>query len=171
MSYVHNCWENSSRRKTNLSNNFPCILFLFMFCWCYGCSDLEHTFKYIQTPGKEKHFDLEKCQNFKKKKELPCLETSIELQMLSSVQVNLNCLCHVVVLVIVFLFVFVSIIVFLLVRSYFLITLSKCFKGHKCLGSLFVFQNQKWLSYSVSQWQGHLLRCPQNLSGQIKADV
>ena len=84
-----------------------------------------------------------KISRRKKQAELPSLETSIELQMLSSVQVNLNCLCHIVVLVIVFVFVFVSIIVFLLVRSYFLITLSKCFKGHKCLGSLFVFQNQK----------------------------
>ena len=25
-----------------------------MFCWCHGCSDPEHTFKYIQTPGKKK---------------------------------------------------------------------------------------------------------------------
>ena len=92
-----------------------------------------------------------KISRRKKQAELPSLETSIELQMLSSVQVNLNCLCHIVVLVIVFVFVFVSIIVFLLVRSYFLITLSKCFKSHKCLGSLFVFQNvAELLSQSVT---------------------
>ena len=35
----------------------PCVYqptFLFMFCWCHGCSDPEHTFKYIQTPWREK---------------------------------------------------------------------------------------------------------------------
>ena len=34
-----------------------------------------------------------------------------------------------------------------------------------------MFQNQKvahWVSDSVSQWQGHLLSCPQTLSGQQK---
>ena len=41
--------------------------------------------------------------------------------------------------VFVIVFVFVSVIVFLLVRSCPLITLVKCLKGHKSLGSLFVF--------------------------------
>ena len=38
-------------------NPKPCVYqptFLFMFCWCHGCSDPEHTFKYIQTPWREK---------------------------------------------------------------------------------------------------------------------
>ena len=39
--------------------------------------------------------------------------------------------------VIVFVFVFVFVIVFFLVMSCLLITLIKCFKGHKTLGSLF----------------------------------
>ena len=41
------------------------------------------------------------------------------------------------VFVIVFVFVFVFVIVFFLVRSSLLITLIKCLKGHKALGSLF----------------------------------
>merc|ERR1711956_129384 len=41
------------------------------------------------------------------------------------------------VIVIVFVFVFVFVIVFFLVRSCLLITLIKCLKGHKSLGSLF----------------------------------
>ena len=41
------------------------------------------------------------------------------------------------VAVIVFVFVFVFVILFLLVRSCPLITLIKCLKGHKSLGSLF----------------------------------
>ena len=41
--------------------------------------------------------------------------------------------------VFVIVFVFVFVIVFLLVRSCPLITLVKCLKGHKTLGSLFVF--------------------------------
>ena len=53
--------------------------------------------------------------------------------------------------VIVFLFVFYIVFVFLLVRSCFLITLIKCLKGHRSLGSLFVCQNQK-VAHSVSQW-------------------
>ena len=42
-----------------------------------------------------------------------------------------------IVIVFVFVFVFVFVIQFLLVRSCPLITLIKCFKGHKSLGSLF----------------------------------
>ena len=48
-----------------------------------------------------------------------------------------RCSLNVFVIVIVFVFVFVFVIVFLLVRSRSLITLIKCVKGHKSLGSLF----------------------------------
>ena len=48
-----------------------------------------------------------------------------------------RCSLNVFVFVIVFVFVFVFVIVFLLVRSCLLITLIKCLKGHKSLGSLF----------------------------------
>ena len=47
-----------------------------------------------------------------------------------------RCSLNVVVFVIVFVFVFVFVIVFLMVRSYPLITLVKCLKGHKSLGSI-----------------------------------
>ena len=54
-------------------------------------------------------------------------------------------------------------IVKMLVRSCFLITVIKCLKGHRSLGSLFNVKNKKWLSDSVtdslSEWQGHLLSC------------
>ena len=40
----------------------------------------------------------------------------------------------------------------ILVRSCFLVTLIKCLKGHRSLGSLFNVKNQKWLSQSVTQW-------------------
>ena len=45
------------------------------------------------------------------------------------------------------------------VRSCFLITVIKCLKDHWSLGSLFNVKNKKWLSDSVSQWQGYLLSC------------
>ena len=48
-----------------------------------------------------------------------------------------RCSLNVFVFVIVFFFVIVFVIVFLLVRSCPLITLIKCLKGHKSLGSLF----------------------------------
>ena len=48
-----------------------------------------------------------------------------------------RCSLNVFVFVIVFVFVFVFVIVVLLVRSCPLITLNKCLKGHKSLGSLF----------------------------------
>ena len=44
----------------------------------------------------------------------------------------------------------------MLVRSCFLITLIKCLKGHKSLGSLC---NVKSKSQWLTQWQGHLLSC------------
>ena len=47
------------------------------------------------------------------------------------------CICSLNVFLIVFVFVFVFFIVFLLVRSCLLITLIKCLKSHKSLGSLF----------------------------------
>ena len=53
-------------------------------------------------------------------------------------------------------------IVKMLVRSCFFITLIKCLKGHRSLGSLFNVKKQKvaqWVSESVSPWQGHLLSC------------
>ena len=62
-------------------------------------------------------------------------------------------------------FVFVFVIVFFFVRSFLLITLIKCLKGHKSLGSLFhcVF---KKVCQSVSQW---VTRSPIELSaGQLK---
>ena len=60
-------------------------------------------------------------------------------------------------------------IVKMLVRSCFLITLIKCLKGHKSLGSLCNVKSKsqwvsEWVSESVSQWQGHLLSC----CGQLK---
>ena len=42
-------------------------------------------------------------------------------------------------------------------------------KSHKCLGSLYLFQNQKWVTDWVSQWQCHVLSCPQTVPGQLKA--
>ena len=53
---------------------------------------------------------------------------------------------------------------FLMVRSCFLITLKKCLKGRKSLGSLC---NVKSKSEWVTQWQGHLLSC----SGQLKRQI
>ena len=50
-------------------------------------------------------------------------------------------------------------IVKMLVRSCFLITVIKYLKGHWSLGSLFNVKKQKWVTHSVSQWQGHLLSC------------
>ena len=47
-----------------------------------------------------------------------------------------------------------------LVMSCLLITLIKCLKGHRSLGSLFEWQLVKSLvTESVSEWQGHLLSC------------
>ena len=54
--------------------------------------------------------------------------------------------------VFVFVFVFVYVIVFLLVRSCPLITLIKCLKDHKALGSLWLLESKTWLSDSVSEW-------------------
>ena len=48
--------------------------------------------------------------------------------------------------VIVFVFVFVSVIVFFLVMSCLLITLIKCLKGHKSLGSLCMSKSKRSLS-------------------------
>ena len=62
--------------------------------------------------------------------------------------------------------VIVFVIVFLLVRC-FVITLIKCLKGHTSLGSLCVFQNQKWLT----RWQGRLLSCPETLPGEFKISL
>ena len=50
-------------------------------------------------------------------------------------------------------------------RSCFLITLIKCLKGHKSLGSLCNVTKVK-VTQSVSQWQGHLLSC----CGQLKSN-
>ena len=65
----------------------------------------------------------------------------------------------VIIIAIDFALVFVFVIVFLSVRSCFIITLIKCLKGHKCLGSLCVLQNQNmiqtlshWLSDEVTYW-------------------
>ena len=55
------------------------------------------------------------------------------------------------VIVFVFVFVFVFVIVFFLVRSYLLITLIKCLKGHKSPGSLCCCVFQK-VPYSLTQW-------------------
>ena len=53
----------------------------------------------------------------------------------------------------------------MLVRSCFLITLIKCLKGHKSVGSLCNVKSKSyWVSQWVSQWQGHLLSC----CGQLK---
>ena len=54
-----------------------------------------------------------------------------------------------------------STIVKMLVRSCFLITVIKCFKGHRSLGSLFNVKktNRGSVTEWVSQWQGHLLSC------------
>ena len=46
----------------------------------------------------------------------------------------------------------------MLVRSCFLITVIKCLKGHRSLGSLFNVKKQK-VAQSLTQWQGHLLSC------------
>ena len=76
--------------------------------------------------------------------------------------VNARILCdyvlRVFVFVIVIVFVFVFVIVFLLVSSCPLITLIKCLKGHKSLGSLCMFKI-KSVTQSVSEWQCHLLSC------------
>ena len=75
------------------------------------------------------------------------------------------CSLNVFVFVIFFVFVFIFVIAFLLVRSYPLITLIKCLKGHKSLGSLCsVLKSKGWLTDSVSEWQGHLFSC----CGQLK---
>ena len=54
-------------------------------------------------------------------------------------------------------------IVKMLARSCFLITLTKCLKGHKSPGLLFGVKNKKWptqsVTQSLSQRQGHLLSC------------
>ena len=69
------------------------------------------------------------------------------------------------VIVFVFVFVFVFVIVFFLVRSCLLITLIKCLKGHKSLGSLCCCVFQK-VSQSVSE---SVTRSPIELSaGQLK---
>ena len=52
----------------------------------------------------------------------------------------------------------------MLVRSCFLITLIKCLKGRKSLGSLC---NVKRKSHWLSEWQGHLLSC----CGQLKTKI
>ena len=55
-----------------------------------------------------------------------------------------------------------STIVKMLVRSCVLITVIKCLKGHRSLGSLFNVKKQKVaqsVSEWVSEWQGHLLSC------------
>ena len=57
---------------------------------------------------------------------------------------------NVFVSVIVFVFVFVFVIVFFLVRSCLLISLIKCLKGHKSLGSLFEGALYMYLSLSLS---------------------
>ena len=76
-----------------------------------------------------------------------------------------RCSLNVFVFVIVFVFVFVFVIVFFWVRSCPLITLIKCLKGHKSLGSLCCCVFQKvpyWVSESVT-------RSPIELSaGQLK---
>ena len=48
-----------------------------------------------------------------------------------------------------------------------LITLIKCLKGHKYLGSLYNVKSKSTLSDSVTEWQGHLLSC----SGQLKKEM
>ena len=63
----------------------------------------------------------------------------------------------------VFVFVFVFLSIFL-VRSCLFITLIKCLKGRKSLGSLC---NVKSKSEWLSEWQGHLLSC----SGQLKTSM
>ena len=57
----------------------------------------------------------------------------------------------IIVSVIVFVFVFVFVIVFLLVRSCVLITLIKCLKGHKSLGSLCYCVFKRSLTYLLSE--------------------
>ena len=60
---------------------------------------------------------------------------------------------------------------FFLVRSRFLITPINCLKGHNFLGCLCVCSNIKTDPLSaVSEWQSHVLSCPQTVSGQIKTD-
>ena len=61
--------------------------------------------------------------------------------------------------VIVIFFVFVFVVVFLLVRSCFLITLIKCLKGHKCPGSTID------IDFKIKSGP---LSCSQTLSGQLK---
>ena len=61
-----------------------------------------------------------------------------------------RCSLNAFVVVIVFVFVFVFGVIFLLVRSCPLITLIKCHKGHKSLGSLSVGVFQMYLSLSLS---------------------
>ena len=52
-----------------------------------------------------------------------------------------------------------------------LITLNKCLKGHKSLGSLCNVKSKstvsQWVSQWVSEWQGHLLSC----CGQLKINT
>ena len=74
-----------------------------------------------------------------------------------------RCSQNVFVFVIVFVFVFV--IVFVLVRSCLLITLIKCLKGHKSLGSLCSVVKTLIVSGNrATKGQGHLLSC----CGQLK---
>ena len=61
-----------------------------------------------------------------------------------------RCSLNVFVFVIVFVYVFVLVVVFLLVRSCPLITLIKCLKGHKSLGSLFEGVLKMYFSLSLS---------------------
>ena len=80
-----------------------------------------------------------------------------------------RCSQNVIVFVIVIVFVFVLVIVFLLVRSCPFITLIKCLKGHKSLGSLCSVVKTLIVSgvrrtNQPSKGQGHLLSC----SGQLK---
>ena len=78
-----------------------------------------------------------------------------------------RCFLNVFVFVIVFVFVFVFVIVFFWVRSSLLITLIKCLKGHKSLGSLSEGVLKMYLSLSLSLslylywslsfcWSGHV---------------
>ena len=77
-----------------------------------------------------------------------------------------RCSLNVFVFVIVIVFVCVFVIVFLLVRSCLLITLIKCLKLHKSLGSLCGCVFKRSLSQSVSEW---VTRSPIELSaGQLK---
>ena len=75
-----------------------------------------------------------------------------------------KCSLNVFVIKTIFVFVFVVVVLGRVVGSCFLITLIKCFKGHKCLGCFCVFQKQN-VTDSVSEWQCYVLSCPQTVSG------